>query len=94
MAIIILSVGNGCEKPCVLALGADQYQLPEQSKQAEGFFAKFYFVLKISGVLASLLVPILRSDIPSLGPADGYLLSIGVTMSMNLVAFGKVKFFR
>lgn len=90
MAIIILSIGNGCEKPCILALGADQFQLPEQSKQAGQFFSKFYFVLKISGFLASLLTPVLRSDFPSLSPADGYLLSFSVTMSMNLVAFGKV----
>lgn len=88
VTIIILSVGNGCAKPCVPAFGADQFQYPEQSEQIERFFSKFYFVLKMAAVGASLTAPILRNDIPSVSASDGYLLAFGVNLAMHVIALG------
>lgn len=89
LAIIILSSGNGCLKPCILAFGADQFQLPEQTHEMNRYFAHFYLVLKVSGVASSLLTPVVRSDIPSVSPADGYLLAFVLVLGMNVGALGK-----
>lgn len=90
LSIIVLSFGNGCLKPCILAFGADQYQIPEQTEQMNRYFAHFYLVLKISGVASSLLTPVVRSDIPSVGPANGYLLAFVLILGMNVGALGMV----
>lgn len=90
LAIIILSYGNGSLKPCILAFGADQFHLPEQTEHMNRYFAHFYLVLKVSGVASSLLTPVVRSDIPSIGEADGYLLAFALVLVMNVGALGKI----
>lgn len=89
LAIIILSTGNGFLKPCILAFGADQFQLPEQTAHMHRYFAHFYLVLKVSGVVSSLLTPVVRSDIPSVGAADGYLLAFAFVLIMNVGALSR-----
>lgn len=86
VAAAVISVGNGCMKPCLVALSGDQFKLPEQQKQMAQFFSMFYFCLKISSVLMSAATPAVRSDIPGLSLDRGYLLVFGMSLAFVFVS--------
>lgn len=81
VAAVVISVGNGCMKPCLVALSGDQFKLPEQQKEMAKFFSMFYFCLKISSVLMSAVTPAVRSDIAGLSLDRGYLLVFGLSLA-------------
>lgn len=82
----IIGIGNGCMKPCLVALSGDQFQLPEQQPEMSRFFSAFYFSLKCSSVLMSAVAPALRSDFPGLSPDRGYLIVFGAAAGEAIVS--------
>lgn len=53
--------GGGGIKPCVSALGGDQFVLPKQTKHMARDFSIFYLVLNAGALLSSAITPILRA---------------------------------
>lgn len=81
VAAAVMAVGNGCMKPCLVALSGDQFRLPEQQRHMTRFFSAFYACLKVSSVVAAAATPALRSDIDGLSADRGYLLVFGIVLA-------------
>lgn len=78
LGLFLIALGSGGIKPCVAALGGDQFTLPQQAKQLACFFSIFYFSINFGAMIASLVTPIFRSDVSCLGERDCYPLAFGV----------------
>merc|ERR550519_1217344 len=42
IGLLLIGVGTGGIKPCVVSLGGEQFKLPEQKEDMSSFFAMFY----------------------------------------------------
>ena len=89
MALILLTIGTGFVKPCVVAMGGDQFQLPEQERHLKSYFSLLYFAISAGGLLATIVTPIFRKNVSCFG-GDCYPLAFGVTSALFISAFGKM----
>ncbi|GFT35608.1 solute carrier family 15 member 2, partial [Nephila pilipes] len=64
--LFIITIGTGGIKPCVSALGGDQFK-KGQEKMRHHFFALFYFAINSGGLLSTALTPILKADVKCFG---------------------------
>lgn len=78
-------------KACMLALGGDQFQLPQQKKQMSYYFSWHFAALKLAYLFASLLTPVLRYDVKCFGMEYCFPLAFGVPGVFLIVAFGNLK---
>ena len=75
IGIILIAFGTGGIKPCVGALGADQFkvtrglvldilryffQIPEQTEQIASYFAMFYASINFGSLFSTIITPYLR----------------------------------
>ena len=86
--LFLVSIGTGCVRPCVVALGGDQFKLPEQEKQLTEYFSVFYFAISVGSLAAYFLTPVLGKDVMCFG-GQCYSLAFSVTTGAMMVAFGK-----
>ena len=42
IGLLLIAIGTGGIKPCVVAFGAEQFQLPEQENKLSSYFSVFY----------------------------------------------------
>ena len=61
IGIFLIAIGTGGIKPCVVALGADQFKLPQQAKALATYFAMFYASINIGSMISTIATPYLRS---------------------------------
>lgn len=54
--LILVAIGSGGVKPCMLAFGGEQ----AKQKSVANFFSLFYFVVNVGTVLATFVTPMLR----------------------------------
>jgi solute carrier family 15 oligopeptide transporter 1 len=90
IGIFIRSFGTGAIKSCVTTFGADQFQLPNQSKHLTCFFSFFYLAMVAGSLIGSFLIPILRTDVKCLGSNDCFPLAFGIPtvfMFLSVVVF-------
>lgn len=73
-------------KPCTIAIGSDQYKLPEQHDQMTRYFARFYFVVKLSGLIGTVVAPVLRTDLTMMSQDDRYMLLFGTFMGLIVIS--------
>ncbi|NWU73611.1 S15A1 protein, partial [Pterocles burchelli] len=59
IGLILISLGTGGIKPCVLAFGGDQFE-DDQEKQRARFFSIFYLSINAGSLLSTIITPILR----------------------------------
>lgn len=78
----MVAISNGVMKPCTIAIGSDQYRLPEQHDQMTTYFARFYFVVKLSGLIGSVMAPVLRTDLTMMSQDDRYVVLFGTLMGL------------
>jgi len=57
IGLAFTAVGSGGIKPCVSALGADQFILPQQEKQLASYFGIFYLTINLGSLLSTFIVP-------------------------------------
>ena len=60
IGIALIALGTGGIKPCVVALGADQFKVPEQAAQMATYFAMFYASINFGSMISTVATPYLR----------------------------------
>ena len=83
-----MSIGTGGVRPCVSALGGDQFKLPKQEKQLTEYFSVFYFAISVGSLAAYFLTPVLGKHVMCFG-GQCYSLAFSATTGAMIVAFGK-----
>lgn len=90
VAIILIAFGNGSMKPCTIALGGDQFKMPQQATQLGQYYSWHYIILKSSFLCAAALTPILRNDVKCFGLDYCFSLAFGVTGVFMFISLGKI----
>ncbi len=88
VGLVIIALGTGGIKPCVSALGGDQFVRPQQDKQLEQFFSVFYFSINAGSFISHFVTPILRQDVHCIGEDSCYSLAFGLPALLMIVAIG------
>lgn len=83
---MLISIGSGGIKPCVAALGGEQFTLPQQAKQLAIFFSLFYFSINLGSFISSSVTPILREDVHCLGMNDCFPLGFGLPAILMIIS--------
>ncbi|CAG5090135.1 Oidioi.mRNA.OKI2018_I69.PAR.g12472.t2.cds [Oikopleura dioica] len=92
IALFVIAVGTGGIKPCVSALGGDQFAENETGKkQLSNFFALFYGSINAGSLLSTFISPILR-EVECLGRPDCYAIAFLIPAILMLVAIGAFLF--
>lgn len=52
----MIAIGNGCLRACITALGAHQFQLPQQKSSLDRYFSAYYFFY-YAGILMGKIFP-------------------------------------
>ncbi|XP_059618063.1 peptide transporter family 1 [Phlebotomus argentipes] len=78
VGLFLIAFGSGGIKPCVTALGADQFKLPEQLKAMATYFSLFYFSINTGSMISTLVTPILRQDVQCFEQDTCFSLAFGV----------------
>jgi solute carrier family 15 (oligopeptide transporter), member 1 len=86
LGLLLIGLGSGGIKPCVAAFGGDQFKIPEQAKQLATFFSLFYFSINAGSLIATYLMPILRSDVHCFGELSCFSLAFGVPGFLMLIS--------
>lgn len=89
LGLLLISLGSGGIKPCVSALGGDQFQLPAQAVQMNKFFSLFYFSINAGSLLSTAITPNLRQNVQCFGEKDCYPLAFGVPAFLMIAAIGE-----
>ena len=83
---MLIAIGTGGIKPCVVAFGGDQFKLPEQERQLQSFFSVFYFFINAGSLIGTFMTPILREDVHCFGDESCFSLAFGVPGILMAVA--------
>lgn len=95
VGLFLIAIGSGGIKPCVTALGADQFKLPEQLKAMATYFSLFYFAINTGSMISTLVTPILRQDVQCFDEDTCFSLAFGVPailMVTSIIIFVAGKF--
>lgn len=57
--LLLFALGSGGIKPCLAALGGEQFQLPEQAKQIQNYFTFLIFFTSFATIFAELATSLL-----------------------------------
>ena len=89
----MVAIGTGGIKPCVSALGGDQFKDNEKGqKQLAGFFTLFYASINAGSLLSTFVSPILREG-ECFDRSDCYFIAFIVPAALMIGKFRKfVKF--
>lgn len=83
--LLMISLGTGGIKPCVGALGGDQY-LPHEQKRRDLFFPMFYGSIHLASLISVFISPIFRSDFQCAGRSDCYPFAFSIPCGLMLIA--------
>jgi len=50
MGLVLIGIGSGGIKPCVMPLGADQFTLPQQENHLAFYFGVYYALINVGEV--------------------------------------------
>ncbi|OQV15159.1 Solute carrier family 15 member 2 [Hypsibius exemplaris] len=83
--LLLVAVGTGGIKPCVVSYGGDQF-VEGQERYREQFFSVFYFCINAGSLVSTFVTPILRSDLPCLGKDGCYPAAFGLPAALLAIA--------
>lgn len=89
VGLLLIGIGTGGIKPCVSALGGDQF-LPHEESRRGNFFSIFYAAINLGSLLSVFMTPMLRSQFRCFGRSDCYPFAFGVPcvlMFLSIVLF-------
>lgn len=90
LALIIIAISSGMILPNKVALGADQFILPDQREFLSSFFP-FFLLCSTSGqILASVITPIVRKDITCFDQNTCYPLAFIIPTFVAVLSLGMV----
>lgn len=87
--MLLIAVGTGSLKPCIVALGGDQFQRPQQNKQLDRFYSAIYMALKFAYLCGAALTPVLRNNVKCFDNDHCFPLAFGVPGSFIVLSIGK-----
>ncbi|XP_015111704.1 peptide transporter family 1 [Diachasma alloeum] len=90
IGLFLIATGTGGIKPCVSALGGDQFILPEQENYFRTFFPVFYFAICSGAFCSSVVTPELRNGIKCFEEQECYSIAFFVPtilMVLTIVIF-------
>lgn len=85
IGLFTIGVGTGGIKPCVSALGGDQFY-PHEERRRQAFFSLFYAAINLGSLISMFITPILRSDVYCVNRQDCYPLAFGLPCFLMFVA--------
>lgn len=77
-------LGTGGIKPCVASFGGQQFE-PTQTKWINSYFSIFYMMGNIASIVATIITPILRSQVKCY-EADCYPVAFSIPTALMLIA--------
>lgn len=86
IALILIAIGTGGLKPCMLAFGGDQFQLPQQEQQMSRFYSWYMIIMLTSYMCAAAVAPVMRHDVQCFGNGHCFPLSFGVSCVVFVMA--------
>merc|ERR1711953_1278519 len=86
LGLLLIAIGTGGIKPCVVSFGGDQFKLPEQERHLQSFFSFFYLSINFGSLIGTFMTPILREDVECFGDDSCYSLAFGVPAILMAVA--------
>jgi len=97
LGLLLIAIGTGGIKPCVVAFGGDQFKIPEQERQLQSFFSVFYFFINAGSLIGTAITPILREDVHCFGDESCFSLAFGVpgvlmALAVIILVVGKNKY--
>lgn len=87
--LLLIGVGTGGIKPCVSALGGDQF-LPHEEKWRQSFFSLFYAAINLGSLITVFVTPLLRTEFQCVGRQDCFPYAFGLPcalMFLSIVVF-------
>ena len=90
VGLLLIAIGTGGIKPCVVSFGADQFTLPQQHEEMTTFFGIFYASINVGSMVSTVLTPIFRKE-SCMGEDSCYSLAFGVPAVLMFIAVGEVK---
>ncbi|ESP00773.1 hypothetical protein LOTGIDRAFT_92134, partial [Lottia gigantea] len=84
IGLILIGIGTGGIKPCVSAMGGDQFS-SDQVKERLAFFSLFYFMINFGSMLSTVISPVLRADVHCIKDSC-YPLAFGVPALLMIIA--------
>ena len=86
IGLLLIAIGTGGIKPCVVAFGGDQFKMPEQERQLQSFFSVFYFFINAGSLIGTFITPILREDVHCFDDDSCFSLAFGVPGVLMAIA--------
>ena len=87
LGLVLIALGTGGIKPCVVAFGAEQFTLPQQQREITTFFGIFYACINLGSMISTILTPWFR-ELYCLGE-ECYVLAFGVPAVLMVIAIGE-----
>lgn len=91
LGLLLISIGTGGIKPCVLTFGDEQFRLPQQQEQLQRYVTKFMLVTGIGELVSTILTPVLRQNLHCFGRSTCYPLAFGLPAALMFAALGMTR---
>lgn len=91
LSLWLIAVGNGSIRANITSLGANQFKLPEQNKELDKYFSRYYFVYSLGILLSKTVTPSIRGLTKCFDEDNCYLAVFGTLSVIFLLCFGKSK---
>lgn len=62
IGMILVASGSGGAMATDIALGGDQFNLPDQQEAMDSFFSSFYIYINLGGLCTLIIIPLLRTQ--------------------------------
>ncbi|GFY68907.1 peptide transporter family 1 [Trichonephila inaurata madagascariensis] len=84
--LLASSIGIGAIRPCITALGGDQYGIDE-AKHRLRYFSVLYFVMSVASLFATAIAPVLRFNVACFDQLTCFPLPFFVSSMIFIISF-------
>ncbi len=85
--MLLIAVGAGGVKACVVTFGADQFILPQQERHMERYFNLFHLSLSVGILVSTAVVPYFR-QVTCFGDTECYSAAFGLPAALMVISLG------
>lgn len=83
--LLLIGIGTGGIKPCVSALGGDQF-LHHEDRWRQTFFSMLYASINLGSLISMFITPVLRSDFQCVQRSDCYPYAFGLPSLLMFIS--------